>query len=177
MHVYVRLRHLPSSKDGVEPYGKSVSLFCKLQVDLRHVKLSAMYPRWTMDDGTYNGDGITIVCSGAQVLALRKVKYDRLHHTRRKIVNIVSGRPNQGRNDARQLTQSYALDSWAHCSGTAVPVSAAWLILLTHPPLSDEHSPDFIDYTIGGLSQDMSAETRRSKLYRDPSGKCRSVGP
>ena len=77
----------------------------------------------------------------------------------------------------RQLTQSYALDSCAHCNGTAVPVSAAWLILLTHPPLSDEYSPDFIDYTTGGLSQDMSVETGDvSKLYRDPSGKCRSVG-
>src|SRR6266566_5901994 len=92
MHVNVRFHHFPSSKDGVEPYGKSVSLFCELQVDLRRVKLSAMYPRWTMDDGTYNGDGTIIVCSGAQVLALRKVKYDRLHHTRRKVVNIVSGR-------------------------------------------------------------------------------------
>jgi hypothetical protein len=40
------------------------------------------------DDGTYNGDGIIIVCSGAQVLALRKVKHDSLHHhTRRNIVD------------------------------------------------------------------------------------------
>ena len=112
------------------------------------------------DDGTYNGDGIIIVCSGAQVLILRKVKYDSLHHKRRvKNVNIVSGRPNQCGDDAGQHTQSYALDSCAHCNGTAVPVSAAWLILLTHPFLSDEYAPDFIYHTTGGLSQDMSAET------------------
>ena len=109
------------------------------------------------DDGTYNGDGFIIVCSGAQVLTLRKVKYDSLHYTKEIFVNIVSRRPNQGhdRDDAGQLTQSYALDSCAHCNGTVVPVSAAWLILLTHPFLSDEYAPDFIYHTTGGLFQDM----------------------
>jgi hypothetical protein len=64
------------------------------------------------------------------------------------------------RDDTGQLTQSYALDSCAHCNGTAVPVSAAWLIALTHLAASDEYSPDFINHTTGGLSENMSVETR-----------------
>jgi hypothetical protein len=48
----------------------------------------------------------------------------------------------------------------SNCNETAVSVSAAWLILLTHPLLSDKYSPDFVDYTTG-RSQDMSVENER----------------
>jgi hypothetical protein len=54
-HEHVRFHRFPFSKYGVEPYGKSVSLFCDLQVDLRGVRLGAMYPRWTMTIGHTTG--------------------------------------------------------------------------------------------------------------------------
>ena len=93
MHACVRFHHFPLSKDGIEPYGKSVSLLCKLQVDLRRVKLSMCVSKVNDVHGTYDGDGIMVVCSDAQVLALRKVEYDSLYHTRRDMSTWCPRRP------------------------------------------------------------------------------------
>ena len=44
-YTRAQFHHFLSSKDGLEPYGKLVSPFCELHIDLRRVKLGPMYPR------------------------------------------------------------------------------------------------------------------------------------